>query len=546
MSFRFLKLFLFSLWKLLLDKIRNIYLQTSYYNKQLNFIHPTRSYDMNNIPLIAELLDIGNKRIDFVRKFGPHIWELDNLNKEHILQLHKFSWLPKLDLVADQDLAKKIILQWIDKYINYHVITWSPLLIANRIIFWVCCSNFTVRSNDMIYKNKVIHSIIKQSIHLEKCLDHINNKIDRIFCIIAILLSSVAFEGRQKVFQSALKNLKKETNNILDSNGFVKNKNPKDQFWLLHHLVLAKEFLSFSQNTIPEFLEDHIEMIGSQYKTILIDNHQLPLFNGSKDKNCENFNKFLKLKNYNFSKNKPSHFYLTSKTKKFEIILDSNEPPGDFYSQDYQSGCLSFELLYGGKKIITNCGYGKNFSTELGYLSQSTAAHSTVTINDTSSCLFEKNQLIRNYYGNSLTKKLKVYKRNLNSDKNTISVIAGHNGYQRNFNTLYERKIVTDENANKVSGEELLVVAKKPYFFLNYAIRFHVLPDTKLIKTQGGDILLSFDNQGWRFSSTATEAKIESSLYFGASDKMYESNCILLEGTLKDKVNTIQWFLEKN
>jgi uncharacterized heparinase superfamily protein len=97
------------------------------------------------------------------------------------------------------------------------------------------------------------------------------------------------------------------------------------------------------------------------------------------------------------------------------------------------------------KKVISNCGSANNFGGELPFLSQTTAAHSTLTINDTSSCLFQKNPLIRTFYGNSLIQKLKVYKKDLNSDKNTISVIAGHNGYQKKYNAVYERKIVISE-----------------------------------------------------------------------------------------------------
>ena len=42
-----------------------------------------------------------------------------------------------------------------------------------------------------------------------------------------------------------------------------------------------------------------------------------------------------------------------------------------------------------------------------------------------------------------------------------------------------------------------------------------------------------------------TPVKIEDSLYFASYDKILESKCILVEGTLKDKVNNINWALEK-
>ena len=52
---------------------------------------------------------------------------------------------------------------------------------------------------------------------------------------------------------------------------------------------------------------------------------------------------------------------------------------------------------------------------------------------------------------------------------------------------MYERKILINESENKLIGDELIVVAKKDLTFLNFALRFHIMPENKLIQTQGGD-----------------------------------------------------------
>ena len=545
MGLRFIRLFIYSVFSFILEKIKKIYFTTKYYNNSLRVSPPSRSYDMNNVPLLLELEDKNEKRLELLNRFHKNIWKLDNIGKKHLIELNKFNWLSKLDIKNQKNLVKNIILAWLKKNQNYNEKNWHHTITANRIIFLICCSHFTIRHDDMVYRAAITNNIVKQALHLNKNLAFINNKLDKIFILTALILVSVTFEGNQKLFQTSIKNLSNEIKGIVDRNGFVESKNPEDQFWLTHHLVLIREFLIFSQNTVPEFLDHNIQKIGSSYKGLLFSNNFLPLFNGCKDRDTSEFNKFLKAKNYKFDKKTKAHSYLIAKVKKFEIALDANNPPSDLNSQNYQAGCLSFEFLYGGKKVISNCGSANNFGGELPYLSQTTAAHSTLTINDTSSCLFQKNSLIRSYYGNSLIQKLKVYKKDLNTDKDTISIIAGHNGYQKNYNTMYERKIVVQENEGKLAGNELIIVAKKDLTFLNFALRFHILPDNKLIQTQGGDILLSVNNQGWKFKSSHT-IKIEDSLYFAHQDKISESKCILVEGTLKDKVNNINWTLEKS
>ncbi len=51
------------------------------------------------------------------------------------------------------------------------------------------------------------------------------------------------------------------------------------------------------------------------------------------------------------------------------------------------AGCLSFELSSGAQRIVVNCGMPAS-GDELRRMARSTAAHSTATVADTSSCRF--------------------------------------------------------------------------------------------------------------------------------------------------------------
>ena len=545
MNFVFIKFFIASIYKLINENLKKLYFSTNFYNRTIHVVPPTRSYDMNNIPLLEEILDKNQTRIYLIKKFSTNIWKLDNIGQKNIDELNTFSWLPSLDIKKDQRLVRDIIREWLKKYENFNSTTWSLKIISKRIIFLICCSHFTVRSQDLVFRNNVVINIIKQAFHLNNNIKLLNKPIDRVFAIASLILTSITFEGYQKLFQGSLKSLNVEIKSMIDKNGFVLSKDPEEQFWLLHHLFLIKEFLVFSQNTSPEFIDNLINQVGDNYKSLFYSNNNIPLFNGAKELNTENFNKLLKIKNYNFEKQNSFHFYLYSKIKKFELMLDANNPPPDFKSQNYQSGCLSFEFLYNGEKIITNCGSAKNFSTKLSNLSQTTAAHSTLTINDTSSCLSQQNKLIKRYFGNSLKRKLKVYKKDTMKSKSILTISAGHDGYNSNFNCLYERKLTINELKKNLSGEELIIVTKETKSDINYALRFHVTPHTKLLKTQGGDILLSLSNQGWKFTCDKGNLKIENNLYFANHEKILESQCIVIEDKLSDSLNKIHWSLEK-
>ena len=70
--------------------------------------------------------------------------------------------------------------------------------------------------------------------------------------------------------------------------------------------------------------------------------------------------------------------------------MDTGNPPASQFTKDYQAGPLSFEIISNQRKLISNCGYYKKDNTKLNQISKSTAAHSTLIIDDHSSCSFKK------------------------------------------------------------------------------------------------------------------------------------------------------------
>ena len=115
MGLRFIRLFIYSVISFILEKIKKIYFTTKYYNNSLRVSPPSRSYDMNNVPLLLELEDKNEKRLELLNRFHKNIWKLDNIGKKHLIELNKFNWLSQLDIKNQKNLVKNIILAWLKK-----------------------------------------------------------------------------------------------------------------------------------------------------------------------------------------------------------------------------------------------------------------------------------------------------------------------------------------------------------------------------------------------------------------------------------------------
>ena len=116
-------------------------------------------------------------------------------------------------------------------------------------------------------------------------------------------------------------------------------------------------------------------------------------FNGNFSSENKEFDQYLKRFGYTF-KNQINELggYAILKNKKIILAADIGSSPNKTFSNDYQAGALSFEIFSNEKKLISNSGYYSDRNNKLNKLSRSTSLHSTLTIEDYSSCNFIKHQ----------------------------------------------------------------------------------------------------------------------------------------------------------
>jgi uncharacterized heparinase superfamily protein len=540
-------LYLLSLKKSFQDRLREKKFKSSNYNVSLGGIQPHRIYESSNIFLIQDLINHDPIILNSVRKYTTNVWKITNLQEDKIKRLHNFCWLPALNIKTEKELGCLILDQWINNFSNYNEKYWTLDVVTMRLIYWISSYEIIFKSSDLIFRSKVINNIVKQTKHLFKNINLVSSGVDKIKSLAALILVGNSFEQYEEYTQYGLKNLEDELGNFVNKDGFVKSKNPEDLFWALYFLVLIKEWLTLSRKQTPAFINIYINSLGICFKFLRFSNGDLPLFNGANHINTEKFYEFLESRGYEFE-NMENIFcgYAKIKSKKIELFIDANNPSSMLHSRNYQAGPLSFELASNGIKFICNSGSGKNLGEELSYLSSSTAAHSTVTINDTSSCIFQKNALIRKYFGNSLIEKHNIFKQEFKNDKEFIQCIIGHDGYEKRFKILHERQITLFKSKNHIEGIDSLKCKNLENKNLTFSVRFHIHPDVRITKTMGNDILLSSSGgEGWIFRSPQIPTKIEKNLYFGNSDNIKESSFILLEGNIENENTNIIWHLEK-
>ena len=537
--------YFFLIYKILLFNLKKTYFKSDFYNKKISKNLPSKFNYKPSLHIINSLISFNKKKIKIESFSLNSLWKLSSKNVMEFQNLHNFLWLISLDIKTNKISTQTIIENWIDNNSYFNEDTWKLDIISKRLIAWISNFNLTIDESGLKYKEKFLLSITKQINHLSKNIDSLDDNENKLICSSSLILVGLTFKNQNKHFKLGLSILKKIIKNYFDDTGFPKSRNPEELLICLKYLILIKEWIKESQNQIPDYLEEIIFNSGKSYNFLLKNLNKLPLFNGSSEIENREFNKYLNYFNYNFNDNsKEKYGYLVFKDKKITFIMDIGNNSDFKYSKKYQCGCLSFEITSNNEKFICNLGFSPN--KKLTTLSKSTAGHSTLYLNNSSSCIFMNNHFFKAHKENQLYEGLKIVKKKIIVEKNFESVTASHDGYKKRYGYIHERSIKFIKKEKVFIGIDKLIKEKEADN-IEYGIRFHIYPGIKMVKTQNSkSILLSLrNNEGWKFSCYNKEVLIQKGIYLGNKNKIMENENIYISDMTNGEDQIIEWKFEK-
>ena len=524
------------------NKTRDFYLNSSIYNQKISKIIDKSLEYKPTTSLLDCLIKYEKKKIKIEDFTLNSIWENNNLKKKDYKKLHSFFWLFSLDLKCSKVSTQKTILNWIESNNRYNSKNWEIDILSKRIIAWISNAKLTYEDSSDSYKKEFNKIIQKQINHLINELERSKRVDDKMIGCSAVILTGLSYKNESNYLSFGLNLLKKINKFSFDNNGFPKSRNIRQLYFYLKYFVLIREWLKESQTEIPEYINESIFYLGQAYSLIWQDLKKSLLFNGNYESNNNNFDKYLSRLGYKFkSENNETGGYVVLKNKKIALVMDVGQNPDKKFSTNYQSGALSFEILSDDKKLICNSGYFQNFNHQLNKVSKSTASHSTLVIDNSSSCKLRK----QNNKRTTIEKGLKIIKKSIIYEKNYWSIRSAHDGYYKKYGIIHERQIEFFPENNKFIGNDQ-IIKKKRIKSLNFEIRFHLEPNIKIMKTQDEKtIFIELDNQGWKFTCKNHKVNIETGLYFGKKNSYIENQNILISGMTQNENQNIKWELIK-
>ena len=372
------------------NQIRKFYLNSKIYDKKISKVNSKELVYKPSPHLLSSLIKYQKKKFRIEDFSLNEIWKNENISSQEFKNLNSFYWFFSLDLKSSKQAIQSIISNWIENNQKYNDKSWNFDLTAKRIISWLSNHDLTYDGSNQEYKNNFNKIIQKQTNHLINEINKSETIDDKLIGCASIILVGLSYQEEKKYLSFGTSLLKKITKLSLDNFGFPKSRNIKQLIFYLKYFILIREWFKESQNNIPEHIDETIYYLGQGYAFVWQNTGSDFLFNGNNISNNDNFDNYLRKFGYKFkNEDKELGGYTILKNKKICLTIDSGPSPDFKFTKDYQSGALSFEIISSGKKLISNCGYYKK-NIKLNQLSKSSAAQSTLIIDDNSSCKFTK------------------------------------------------------------------------------------------------------------------------------------------------------------
>jgi uncharacterized heparinase superfamily protein len=518
--------------------IKNFYLNSNIYNKKISRI-PNRSIEYKPNPSLLDcLIKYEKKKIKIEDLYLNSVWSNKDLTEKDYKNLHSFFWLFSLDLKSSKKITQSVILNWIEENNNYNKKNWEVDILSRRIIAWISNSKLTYENSEDKYKNKFNTIIQKQINHLINEIEKSKLFDDKMIGCAAIILTGLSFE-EDKYLNFGLTLLKKIINFSFDNQSFPKSRSIRQLNFYLKYFVLIREWLKESQNEIPEYIDEIIFYLGKSYSILCQGIKKNILFNGNHEGENNDFDQYLNNHGYKFKNNSlEAGGYAILKNKKISLVMDIGPTPEKKFSKNYQCGVLSFEIISNNKKLICNSGYFQKIKHKLNDISRSSANHSTLIIDNHSSCKINSSKL-------EIENNLKILKKTTIMEKNYWNICASHDGYNKKYGVIHEREIEFFPENYKFVGQDKLL-KKKNFKSSDFEIRFHLEPNVKIMKTQDGkSILIDIENEGWKFTAHGYTIDIETGLYFGKKNSFTENQNLFISGITQNEDQIIKWEFKK-
>ncbi len=467
-------------------------------------------------PLSGHLVETG----------GRSPFELEIANPQWLKSLHGFRWLRHMRAAGTELAAanaRALVTDWIALHGDrISGVAWDPAITARRVIAWLQHSSVVLQGAELTFYRAYLKSLAVQIRFLRSMAPEMPDGRDKLRARIALAFAALSLPVPQSTLRTATRNLADEIDRqILPDGGHI-SRNPMAVLELLADLLPLRQTYANQAEEPPAAVMGAVERMLPALRFFRHQDGTLARFNGMGATIQDRIVAILRHDDTGGAPllHAPHSGYERLAMGGTTVIADTGAPPPADVSNRAHAGCLSFEMSSGRHSIIVNSGVDTFGAPEFRPLARATAAHSTATLNDSSSARFNVSASVNALVGAPLVGGPKHVRCERHDTKGAQGFAAMHDGYLARFGLYHERLLSLGAGGSVLKGVDRFLAnggATPRNTGRDFvALRFHLHPereltaedDRLLISGRGADI--------WAFTVEGVEPEIEDSIFFAA------------------------------
>jgi uncharacterized heparinase superfamily protein len=463
-------------------------------------------------------------------------------SEDWLKELHSFGWLRHLraaDTPLSRSNARAVVEDWLSLYRRpTGDVVWDTDIAARRTLSFLAQSPLILNDADHDLYRDFVRSLLRHASVLRASIGSSEPGLPRMHAAIAIALVGLSLSHQERLARAGLDRVDSELEaQILPDGGHI-SRNPAALVEILVDLLPLRQAL-IARGLVPSATLLHsIDRMMPMLRFFRHGDGAYAHFNGVASSAG---GLVATIMSYDETLGAPTSSASYSGFERVEggdslVLVDAGGPPPIAYSSEAHAGALSFEFSRGIHRIVINCGAPAARHQTLRRAARRTAAHSTVTLAEESSCRFSSPAVNAQIVSGPRT----IVARRENPDDGSTILQMKHDGYQRRFGVIHERnlRLLGDgrllEGMDRFNGEPTTQnLAFATRFHLHHAVGVHATERRTAV-----DLRLP-DGSVWRFESNGP-IEIEESVHLSDVFGSRQTNQIVLQSKVRSEV-PVKW-----
>lgn len=481
---------------------------------------------------------------------GRSIFDLEPPSEDWEAALLGFGWLRHLraaDTALTRANARSLVDDWISNQARRRPLERRADVRARRVISLLSQAPLVLGDTDGKFYRKYLRGLAREIRYLRySTLD--NDGVPRLQVMIALCYVSLCLANQARNIKTTSRRLSDELQRqILPDGGHI-SRNPGALVELLSDLLPLRQTFAARNIAPPPALLNAIDRMMPMLRFFRHGDGSFALFNGMSTAPSDLVATLLA---YDDTRGVPMSSMPHSGFQRLDagntaVIIDTGPPPPASVSQDAHAGCLSFELSSGVSRIVVNCGMPSTGRDNWRPFARSTAAHSTLTYHEASSCQFvELSAMKRLLRGSPIT----AGPGNVESYREAVTdadvLTTSHDGYLSRFGVIHRRVLMISQDGTRLEGEDSLSPApggRLKGHDADFALRFHLHPSVKASRlSDARGVMLVLPNRDvWTFEAVDDKVELEDSVFLAGNDGPRRTSQIVIRQDAR-QASSIRW-----